>query len=70
MLKDSTAANVLSTMTSIPTTSSNITAQFSTSIHAPAQHPSQNDYRSQQQQQLLQRNQLNVGNVVGSAALS
>ena len=65
MLKNSTAANVLSTMTSIPTTSSSVTAHFSTSIHAAAQHQS-HDYRSQQ---LQQRNVLQAGNG-GSAALS
>jgi hypothetical protein len=65
MLKNSTAANVLSTMTSIPTTSSNVTAHFSTTIHAASQHSS-NDYRSQQHQQ---RNASQAGNG-GSAALS
>lgn len=64
MLKNSTAANVLSTMTNIPTTSSSVTAHFSTSIHP--QHQS-HDYRSQQQQQ--HRNASQPGNA-GSAALS
>uniref|UniRef100_A0A914L3S0 Uncharacterized protein n=1 Tax=Meloidogyne incognita TaxID=6306 RepID=A0A914L3S0_MELIC len=64
MLKNSTAANVLSTMTSIPTTSSSVTAHFSTSIHPATQHLS-HDYRSQQQQQ-----QHRNASQPGSAALS